>query len=103
MSDFQKFLDENLSKVKIKANTAEEKFYPDYDIFQEVRTMIISERKKQNISQKQLAELTGVSQANICNIEKGSSKPTLDTLKKICDALNKRLVIEFTDREEDYD
>ena len=49
--------------------------------------------------QKQLAERCGMTQANISNIEKGITKPTIDSLKKIADATGKRLIIEFVDRE----
>ena len=99
MNDFQKFLDENLSKVHIEKETIKNTF-PDYDVYSEIEDMIITERKRQKITQKQLAQKTGISQANICNIEKGTSKPTIDSLKKIADALGKRLVVFFEDREE---
>lgn len=99
MTDFQKFLDENLSKVKIENKEMPESF-PDYDIYDEISDMIISERKQQKMTQKQLSLLTGISQANICNIEKGASKPTIDSLKKIGDALGKRLIVAFEDRED---
>ena len=99
MTDFQKFLDENLSKVKIENKEMPESF-PDYDIYDEISDMIISERKQQKMTQKQLSLLTGISQAKICNIEKGASKPTIDSLKKIGDALGKRLIVAFEDRED---
>ena len=99
MSDFQRYLDENLSKVRIE-NTEVRESPEDYDIYSEIREMIVSERKSQKITQKRLAKLTGISQANICCIEKGNSKPTIDSLKKIGDALGKRLVITFEDRED---
>lgn len=99
MSDFQKFLDENLSKIRIEKaeNTGPE---TDYDIYGEIRDMIISERRRQKMTQKELAGLTGISQANICNIERGTSRPGIDTLRKIADALGKRLSITFEDRED---
>lgn len=100
MSDFQNFLDESLSKVDFKGLTEQDSFIPEYDIFKEIRELIIQERKAQNLTQKQLAARTGLSQANISNIEKGYSHPTIDSLKKITDALGKRLVIKFEDREE---
>ena len=97
MSDFQKFLDENLSKVRLENEDVPEVF-PDYNIYSEISDMIISERKQQKLTQKQLSQLTGISQANICNIEKGTSKPTIDSLKKIGDALGKKLVVSFEER-----
>ena len=99
MSDFQKYLDENLAKIRIESTQVQES-PADYDIYSEISEMIVYERKRQRIIQKQLAQLTGISQANVCCIERGNSKPTIDSLKKIADALGKRLVISFEDRED---
>lgn len=46
-------------------------------------------RKKHNLSQKDLAELTGISQANISIIESGRTLPGLNTRKKIESAIGK--------------
>jgi ribosome-binding protein aMBF1 (putative translation factor) len=100
MSDFQNFLDESLSRVKFSGFGKPEARIPEYDIDKEIRELIVRERKMQKLTQKQLAVQTGLSQANISNIEKGVNRPTIDSLKKIADALGKRLVIEFEDRED---
>lgn len=100
MNEFQSFLDKSLSKVSISELVRHEDSHPDYDIYKEIRKLIIQERKAQKLTQQQLALRTGLSQANISNIEKGNSHPTIDSLKKISDALGKRLIIEFADREE---
>lgn len=101
MSDFQKYLDDNLSKVRIDISDIPER-KKDYDIYKDIRKLIVSERKKQNITQKELSRLTNLSQSNISNIERGMMKPTIDSLKRIGDALGKRLVISFEDWE-DYE
>ena len=49
---------------------------------------------------EKLLKILVLTQANISNIEKGMSKPTIDSLKRIADALGKRLRIEFEDQEE---
>ena len=36
---------------------------------------------------------------DISNIEKGTTRPTIDSLKKIADATGRRLIIQFGDRE----
>lgn len=98
MSDFQKFLDENLSNVHM--NEDESVDVPDdYDIFKEIRDMIVALRHESHMTQKELAAKCGITQANISNLEKGTSKPTIDSLKKIADALGMRLVVEFVGRE----
>lgn len=99
MSDFQSFLDDTLSEIKITEDT-ENEVYEDYDIYLEISEQIISIRSSARLTQKELAMECGLTQANISNIEKGSSKPTIDSLRKIADALGKRLRIEFEDREE---
>lgn len=100
MSDFQKYLDESLSKINVSVVSASDPILPKHDLYRDIQEMIIMERKKQKITQKQLAEKTGLSQANICNIEKGSTHPTIDSLLKIADALGKQLRISFDESEE---
>lgn len=99
MSDFQEYLNENLSKVRIVNSEISERNL-DYDIYSEISNMIVTERKKQKITQKELSRLTHISQANVCNIERGIIKPSIESLKRIADALGKRLVITFADRED---
>lgn len=45
-------------------------------------------RTKQNLTQENLAEQVGVSTVYISHIEIGSSKPSIETLVKICNVLN---------------
>lgn len=99
MNDFQNFLDENLGLVQINDIKKEPESGTDYDIYQEIRELIISLRRDNHITQKDLAQRCGMTQANISNLEKGTSKPTIDTLKKISDAFGMRLVIDFVGME----
>lgn len=100
MSEFQAYLQQALKKVEITKESKDDRI-EDYDIFAEIAEMIIEARNEQGITQGQLAELTGVSQANISKFETGNSKPNILTLKKIADGLNKRLVIAFVNGEEE--
>lgn len=45
-------------------------------------------RTSQSLSQQQLADMAGVTKANICNIERGAYSVGLDVLNKIATALN---------------
>ena len=45
-------------------------------------------RKKKGFSQKQLAEQLGISANAMCNIEKGYSLPSKETVDEICQLLN---------------
>lgn len=56
-------------------------------------------RKKKNMTQKNLAVRTGVSQAAICKFEAGQNNPSLDTLIRLANALDCSLD-ELVDRTE---
>ena len=98
MSDFQKLLDQALEKVNLTPvdDTPE---VEEYNIDVEVRDLVISTRSAANLTQKQLAQRSGVSQSNISKIENGNYQPSLSTLKRIAGALGKRLVVSFEDPE----
>lgn len=99
MDDLQSYLDRALKEVKLVESDDKPNFV-DYDIEAELCDLIANTRIQLGITQKQLAEKSGVSQANISKIENGSYKPSIPILKRIADGLGKRLVIEFADREE---
>ncbi len=44
-------------------------------------------RESKNFTQEYLAELVGIEQATLSNIERGKSYPSVDTLQKIADSL----------------
>jgi len=56
---------------------------------------IIEARKDKNITQKELSDLTGITQGDISKIENGNANPSLKTLKKLAAAFGKKLVISF--------
>ena len=97
MSDLQLYLDQALKKVNIEDmnGTALPSMIDDYDVEKEVCEMIVSARSALGITQRQLAEKSGVSQANISRIENGSYIPSIAILKRIANGLGQRLVVEF--------
>ena len=56
-------------------------------------TELIQARHEQGISQRRLAELSGVKQPQIARIERGTVKPSIHTVFKILTALGKKLAI----------
>ncbi len=100
MSDLQAYLDQALKQVKIDTIDTKPPL-EDYDIEEELRQLITSVRNTAGMTQRQLAERSGVSQSNISKIENGNYRPSLVILKRIADGLGKRLIIDFEDREED--
>lgn len=99
MSDLQSYLDKALKEIQLVKND-DKPILSDYDIEEEVCELIVTTRNQLGITQKQLAEKSGVSQANISKIENGSYRPSIPILRRIADGLGKRLLIEFADREE---
>ena len=99
MSDFQKYLDEALGNVKFDKEDTSEK--QEYDIASEVRELVFRTRNELEISQKELSEKTGISQANISKIENGYSIPSLPVLKRLADGLGKRLIVDFVEEGEE--
>ena len=99
MSDFQKFLDDNLGSIHLASEDMIGEPSPVYDIYEEIRESIVSLRREQHMTQKELAIKTGITQANLCNLEKGITRPTIDSLRRIADATGTRLVVEFTKQE----
>ena len=104
MSEFQRFLDQALKEVDFESTESEE-VHEEYDVFEEIRIQIIKARDDLNMTQKELAQKAGLTQANISKIEQGISHPTIDTLRKIANGLGKRLIVRMENPEGviDYD
>ena len=90
MSEWKKFLDEQLQKPEIRAEW--DALEPEFAIVQ----AIIDARKTIGFTQRQLAERTGIAQADISRLENGNANPSLNTLKRLASAMNMTLKIEFT-------
>lgn len=97
MSDFQEFLDKALAQIDVESIKEQDTKVYAYDIYKEVRKLVISARNKTGLTQKELAVRCGLTQDDVSNIENGVTCPTIDSLKKIADAMGRRLVIQFGD------
>ncbi len=64
---------------------------PKYDIIQ----ALIEARKQKGITQKELSEKTGITQADISRIENGSRNPSLAMLKRLANGVGMRLKLEM--------
>lgn len=51
----------------------------------------IEARQARGLTQRQLSEITGVTQADISRIERGAGNPTEATLQRLAEALGRRL------------
>ena len=60
-----------------------------------VMQTMIDARKEKGMTQKELASITGISQADISRLEHGTGNPSIRTLKRVAKALHMALKIEF--------
>ena len=64
---------------------------PEFDIIQ----AIIDARNEQNLTQQELSQRTGITQADISRIENGTRNPSLSMVKRLAEGLGMRLKLEF--------
>lgn len=89
MSDFRKYLNEQLNDPEFKEEW--DALQPEMTIMQ----AIIDARKSSGLTQKQLAEKTGIAQADISKLEGGNANPSLRTLQRLAAGMGMRIKIEF--------
>ena len=89
MSEFQEFLNEQLQDDEFRKEW--EDIQPEMDV---IRAMIDA-RISQNLTQKELAERTGINQADISKLENGTRNPSLKLLKRLADGMGMTLKLEF--------
>ncbi len=61
----------------------------------QIASQVLGARKQRNLTQLELAQLSGVQQGDISRIENGQSFPTTETLAKLLQALQARVKIEL--------
>ncbi len=89
MSSYKEYKESVLRNPDIKAEY--DALQPEYDLIQ----AMIDARISQNITQKELAERTGITQADISRIENGTRNPSLAMVKRIAAGLGMQLKLEF--------
>lgn len=89
MSDFDKYLHKQLKDPEFKKEW--DNLEPEYNMIQ----AIVDARKKSNLTQKQLAERTGINQSDISKLETGNANPTLQLLKRLAEGMDMVLKLEF--------
>ena len=89
MTNFKDFLAEQLEDPEMKAEY--EALEPEFSIMQ----AMIDARKSSGLTQKQLAERTGIAQSDISKLEGGNANPSLRTLQRLAAGMGMRIKIEF--------
>lgn len=73
-------------------------FAKEYEAIQpelDVIRALVNARISQNLTQKDLAERTGIHQADISKLEHGTRNPSINLLKRLAEGMDMVLKIEF--------
>ena len=89
MSDLQKYTKKQLQDAEFKAEY--ERTRPEFEIMR----ALVDARISQHMTQKELAEKSGVRQSNISRIENGTCSPTIATLEALANGMGKKLIVSF--------
>ena len=89
MSDLQKYKKKQLQDAEFKAEY--ERTRPEFEIMR----ALVDARISQHMTQKELAEKSGVRQSNISRIENGTCSPTIATLEALANGMGKKLIVSF--------
>lgn len=87
--NFQAYLKNQLKDARVK------KYYEEAGKKLEIAHQVTQMRKRQGISQLQLAKKLGTTQSNVARIEAGQQNFTTETLQKIAKVFKRELKIEF--------
>jgi len=90
--NFRETLNEQLKKPEFKAE------YDALEIEYQIINAMLNARKKKNITQKELSEITGIAQGDISKIERNGNL-SLKTLQKIATGLGMAVKIEFIEQQ----
>ena len=89
MDDFEKLLADQLKDPEFRS---------EWDALQPERAFVqamIDARKRTGLTQKELAERTGIAQSDISKFETGGGNPSLRTLQRLAAGMGTVLRIEF--------
>ena len=81
----------------------DEEFRKEYEAIQpemDVIRAIVDARTSQNLTQKELAERTGINQADISKLENGTRNPSVNLLKRLAEGMGMTLRIEFVPKQQ---
>ncbi len=89
MTTYEEFLKEQLKDPELKAEY--DALEPEFAIIQ----AMIDARKESGLTQKELSARTGIAQADISKLERGTANPSLRTLQRLAVGMGRKLKIEF--------
>lgn len=93
MTTLDDFLNEQLKDPEFRKEY--EALQPEF----EIKRAMIEARRNSGMTQKQLADKTGIAQADISKLETGNANPSLKTLQRLAAGMGMRVKIEFAHAE----
>ena len=87
--NFRETLNEQLENPEFKKEW--DAFEPEYQIIK----AMLDTRNEKAMTQKQLADITGIPQADISRLENGNANPSLRTLQRLAEGMGMKLKLEF--------
>ena len=87
--NFRETLNEQLRDPEFKAE------WDALEPERQIMRAIVEGRDEQALTQEQLSEMTGITQADISRFENGTGNPSLRTLKRLAEGLGMSLKVEF--------
>ena len=89
MKTFDESLAEQLQDPEFK------KEYDALELEFELIRAFLDARNEKGLTQKELSQITGITQADISKLENGNANPSIKTLERLAAGLGKRLKIEL--------
>lgn len=89
MTNYDTFFEEQMKNPEFRKEW--EALQPEFAIVQ----AMIDARNKTGMTQKELAEKTGITQADISRLENGNANPSLKTLQRLAEGMGMTLKLEF--------
>ena len=87
-------------KAKRMKDPAFAKVYAESEPEINIIRAIVEARNRQNLTQKELAEKTGIAQTEISRIESGARNPSLKILQRLADGMGMVLKVSFEPKRE---
>ena len=89
MTRYEDYLNEQLKDPAFKAE------YDALEAEYAIKQAMIDARKASSLTQKELAEKTGIAQGDISKLENGTGNPSLRTLQRLAAGMGMKIRLEF--------
>ena len=89
MTSFKDYLNEQMKDPEFK------KEYDALDVEYTIKQAMIDARKACGLTQKELADRTGIAQGDISRLENGTGNPSIRTLKRLAAGMGMKMKVEF--------